>query len=306
MKKKWGKDRIRLILTLELAVTLPAFALIVFNLWNLRSIHRDKAIEAAIRHDFDQVLAIAEKRINEPINSLVESVRQKCPFPTDPVVEKLDRILADHPFVAHVFFYDAEKFQEYYQIIRKESDRLTVLINNILDFSRIDAGHREYDFHESNLADLVRMTIESYRYQIEQQGFVFEQWIADDIPLIWVDPEALARSLLNLINNALKYSLDKKYLRVQLYCDKEMVRLEVIDHGIGIPHKEQGKIFEKFYRVGDPLVHNTKGSGLGLSLVQHIVQAHGGHVLVESTPGKGSKFTISLPVDGGTLYPANA
>ena len=107
--KKWGKDRIRLILTLELAVTLPAVALIVFNLWNLRSIHRDKAIEAAIRQDFDQVLAIAEKRINEPINSLVESVRQKYPFPTDPVIEKLDRILADHPNIAHVFFYDAEK-----------------------------------------------------------------------------------------------------------------------------------------------------------------------------------------------------
>jgi signal transduction histidine kinase len=200
----------------------------------------------------------------------------------------------------------AEKFQEYYQIIRKESDRLTVLINNILDFSRIEAGHREYDFHETNLAELVRMTTESYRYQIEQQGFVFEQGIADDIPPIRVDPEALARSLLNLINNALKYSLEKKFIRVQLYRDKDMVRLEVIDHGIGIPHKEQAKIFEKFYRVGDPLVHDTKGSGLGLSLVQHIVQAHGGHVRVESTPGKGSKFTISLPVDGGTLHSANA
>ena len=74
------------------------------------------------------------------------------------------------------------------------------------------------------------------------------------------------------------------------------MNLEVIDHGIGIPAKEQPKIFEKFYRVGDPLVHNTKGSGLGLSLVSHIVQAHGGEVAVESAPGKGSKFTITLPV----------
>ena len=74
------------------------------------------------------------------------------------------------------------------------------------------------------------------------------------------------------------------------------VNLEVVDHGIGIPAKEQPKIFEKFYRVGDPLVHNTKGSGLGLSLVRHIVQAHGGEVAVESAPGHGSKFIITLPV----------
>jgi len=86
---------------------------------------------------------------------------------------------------------------------------------------------------------------------------------------------------------------------VKLYRDNGSVRLEVIDHGIGIPPGEQHKIFEKFYRVGDPLVHNTKGSGLGLSLVRHIVQAHGGEISVESAPGKGSKFTIALPANSG-------
>ena len=75
-----------------------------------------------------------------------------------------------------------------------------------------------------------------------------------------------------------------------------MVKLEVTDHGIGIGRQDQSKIFEKFYRAGDPLVHNTKGSGLGLSLVRHISQAHGGDITVESTPGKGSKFIFSLPV----------
>ena len=111
-----------------------------------------------------------------------------------------------------------------------------------------------------------------------------------------VDREAMARSLLNLVNNALKYSQDRKYIGVNLYRDNGSVKLEVVDQGIGIPHQEQEKIFEKFYRVGDPLVHNTKGSGLGLSLVRHIVQAHGGEVAVDSTPGQGSKFTIVLPV----------
>lgn len=189
-----------------------------------------------------------------------------------------------------------EKHQEYYQIIRKESERLSALINNILDFSRIEAGRKEYDFRETDLCELVRNTLDSYRYQIEEQGFIFEEKI-EAVPPLRVDREAMARSLVNLVNNALKYSSDRKYLEVNLYRENGSVNLEVIDHGIGIPRQEQNKIFEKFYRVGDPLVHNTKGSGLGLSLVRHIVQAHGGQVSVDSIPGQGSKFTIALPVN---------
>ncbi len=189
-----------------------------------------------------------------------------------------------------------EKYQEYYCIIRKESERLTALINNILDFSRIEAGRKEYDFRETDLRELVHNTLDSYRYQIEQHGFTYEEKI-DEVPPLRVDREAMARSLVNLVNNALKYSQDRKFIGVSLYRDNGSVKLEVVDHGIGIPHQEQSKIFEKFYRVGDPLVHNTKGSGLGLSLVRHIAQAHGGDVLVDSSPGQGSKFTITLPMN---------
>ena len=190
-----------------------------------------------------------------------------------------------------------EKYQEYFRIIREESERLTALINNILDFSRIEAGRKEYEFKETNLAELVRTTLDSYRFQIEQNGFAFEENISGDIPPVNVDREAIARSLLNLVNNALKYSKDQKYIGVSLYRSNGSVKLEVQDRGIGIAAAEQDKIFEKFYRCGDPLVHNTKGSGLGLSLVRHIAQAHGGNVSVESVPEKGSKFTIALPID---------
>ena len=189
-----------------------------------------------------------------------------------------------------------ERKNEFYSIIRKESERLTALINNILDFSRIEAGGKEYDFRETDIAELVRNTLDSYRYQIEQQGFALEEQIDSGIPAVKVDREAIARALVNLVNNALKYSDSEKFLGIRLYRDQSLLKLEVSDRGIGIERNEQSRIFEKFYRTCDPLVHNTKGSGLGLSLVRHISQAHGGDVEVESTPGRGSKFTMSLPL----------
>lgn len=189
-----------------------------------------------------------------------------------------------------------EKKHEYYSIIRKESERLSALINNILDFSRIEAGAKEYDFRETDIAELVRNTLDSYRYQIEQHGFAFEEQIDPGIPSVKVDREAIARALVNLVNNALKYSDNEKFLGVRLYREQSVLKLEVSDRGIGIERHEQARIFEKFYRTCDPLVHNTKGSGLGLSLVRHITRAHGGDVEVESTPGRGSKFTLSLPL----------
>jgi signal transduction histidine kinase len=546
LAKRPRNARTRMMLTLQLAVMLPAAVLVILSAWHLKTIQRDRAVEAAIQRDFSQVLAISEKQINHKAYALVDDVRAEFPTPGEARTETMDRILSTHPYVAHLMLYDpeqgfvmrsqpyrmkndpgfrdqaehmskmmegwwkleytefakklakladkgtpyffdgewvpggdkpvylstavflrtdketgksaiasitfdgdylrnqflpqtldevmsrnvaeaqtdknavimvrhksdstplaygtgwdggqaevernlesvfpglvlgmklrgttlaamgqhfvhtsflilgglsfllaggifltyrnvskemalarlksdfvsnvshelrtplslirlyaetlelgrltsAEKHQEYYCIIRKESERLTALINNILDFSRIEAGRKEYDFRETDMRELVCNTLESYRYQIEQHGFTLEEKIGE-VPPLRVDREAMARSLVNLVNNALKYSQDRKYIGVNLYRENGSVKLEVIDHGIGIPSNEQNKIFEKFYRVGDPLVHNTKGSGLGLCLVQHIAQAHGGDVAVDSSPGAGSKFTITLP-----LHPA--
>src|SRR5713101_4640243 len=189
-----------------------------------------------------------------------------------------------------------EKAQQYYRVINKESHRLTQL-NNILDFSRIEAGRKEYRFAPTDVARVVREVIESYRFQIEQQGFELALDIAEDLPLVPADEEALGQAILNLVNNAIKYSRETRSIRIQVRREGSKVLVSVTNRGIGIPRGEQKKIFEKFYRGEDSLVHETKGSGLGLPLVQHIMEAHGGSVEVESAPGKGSTFTLVLPVE---------
>ena len=192
-----------------------------------------------------------------------------------------------------------EKAQQYYRVINKESHRLTQLINNILDFSRIEAGRKEYRFAPTDVARVVRDVIESYRFQIEQQGFELAVDVADDLPLVPADAEALGQAVINLVNNAIKYSRETRSIRIQARQEGARILVSVQDHGIGIPRGEQKKIFDKFYRGEDSLVHETKGSGLGLALVQHIMEAHGGQVEVESAEAKGSTFTLVLPLGNG-------
>jgi signal transduction histidine kinase len=191
-----------------------------------------------------------------------------------------------------------EKKRQYHRIINKESRRLTQLINNILDFSRIEAGRKEYRLVRADLAAVVREVVDAYRFPIEQQGFELDLEIAEDLPETELDPEALSQALINLLNNAIKYSSGEKRIRVKVRRQGDRVLVSVADRGIGIPKGEQKRIFEKFYRAESSLVHTTKGSGLGLALVQHITEAHGGHVEVTSAPGEGSTFTLSLPVRG--------
>jgi signal transduction histidine kinase len=189
-----------------------------------------------------------------------------------------------------------EKAQEYYRIINNESRRLTQLINNILDFSKIEAGRREYQFAETNLAEVIEEVIKSYEFQITGAGFELQTQIQPNLPVVSLDRDAIAQALLNLLNNAVKYSPVTKRLEVRAFALSNRVIIEVADRGIGIPRAEQKKIFEKFYRVSNGLVHDTKGSGLGLSIVKHIIEAHGGQISVESVTGKGSRFMVAIPV----------
>jgi len=188
-----------------------------------------------------------------------------------------------------------EKQHYYYEVIMRESERLTHLINNVLDFSRIDAGKKKYSFQPGNLAEVVRSTVEAYAHDLRKQGFNLDCQV-EDVPEVRFDSDAVSQSVLNLMNNAAKYSPDRKEISVQLRRKGNEVLISVTDKGIGIDPNDMSKLFDRFYRADDPIVQETRGTGLGLSLIQHAAEAHGGRVAVESKKGKGSTFTIVLPI----------
>jgi signal transduction histidine kinase len=185
---------------------------------------------------------------------------------------------------------------EYYRVITRESERLSRLIENVLDFSRIEGGRRTYDLVPVSVEPLVRDTLESFAYVLAQQGFKVDVALPSGLPEVPMDAEAVGQALGNLIDNAIKYSEARKVLTVEAALRDNGLALTVVDEGIGIPREEQGKIFDKFYRVGRSDTQGRRGSGVGLALVRHVAEAHGGRVSVESQPGQGSRFTLWLPL----------
>jgi signal transduction histidine kinase len=192
---------------------------------------------------------------------------------------------------------DQEK-KESYEIITKESERLSHLINNVLDFSRIEMGRKEFNFTKGYLQDVIRETLESYRYHLEKKGFTIHSDISDDLPEMNFDGEAIASVLVNLLSNAMKFSPKEKEVTVKLFRDNGNAVLQIADKGIGMPQKEIPKIFQRFYQAENRVASEARGSGLGLTLVKNIVEAHGGTIEVESEVGKGSVFTVRIPMEG--------
>jgi signal transduction histidine kinase len=203
-----------------------------------------------------------------------------------------------------------EKKKEYYGIISEESDKLTHLANNILDFSRIEAGRRKYNMQLEDIIRIVLETVERFKvYTINEtrtvrfnrdadfeRGGRQEDGIKNNYPMVKVDAGAISQALMNLLTNADKYSPPEKEVVVNLRKRKKQVVIEVVDQGEGIPKEEQKKVFQKFYRVSRRDVSEVEGSGLGLALVKYTAEAHGGKVTLESKVGQGSTFAIVLPI----------
>jgi two-component system phosphate regulon sensor histidine kinase PhoR len=187
-----------------------------------------------------------------------------------------------------------EKVKAYGETITREAERLTRLIENVLDFSRMERGGSAYEFQEDHLDAVVERALDVYRHRIEREGLTLVTKIDAGLPTLAIDENAMTLLLLNLLENAVKYGRGE--LGVYLTRVGNYVRLVVNDQGPGIPRDEQKRIFERFYRSQAARRTNVRGSGIGLSLVKHIAEAHGGTVVLDSDEGRGAAFIVDLPV----------
>lgn len=196
-----------------------------------------------------------------------------------------------------------EKRPQYLRIIVAEAERLTRLINNVLDFARLERKQKRYDFRPLDLHEVLARTWEGHELHLREQGFA-TSWQAAPPPYpVRGDEDALAQIFVNLLSNAEKYSGDRKEIEIQSYLTENSVNVSVLDRGSGVPAGEETKIFEAFYRAHDSLASGIQGSGLGLTLAQRLAQEHGGEITYQAREGGGSNVTLRLPLDADRAPP---
>lgn len=190
-----------------------------------------------------------------------------------------------------------DKVKEYYAILLQESQRLTSIVNKILNFSQIESGKHAFTYQSINLREVVNSVVSTFKLKLENQAFEWSVDVVDDDLQIVADKESVTDAIINLVDNAIKYSADVKKIDIRIDKEKDNVFVEIRDHGLGIPRSEQKNIYDKFYRVTDRnLAHKAKGSGIGLSIVKHIMDAHEGRISLKSKLGKGSSFRLYFPI----------
>lgn len=189
-----------------------------------------------------------------------------------------------------------DRRKAYYHALARQTDRLRRLVEGLLDFGRMEAGRSPYRLEPVDACALVRTVVEQFEQESGGQGARIDLEIEGDAWSVAGDSEALTNALWNLLDNAVKYSPGSRFVRVRVSGDAKRLLIQVRDEGIGIPPQEQDAIFDKFVRGTQAVAAGFKGTGIGLSMVRHIVQAHGGEILVQSAPGAGSTFTLALPI----------
>jgi two-component system phosphate regulon sensor histidine kinase PhoR len=181
-------------------------------------------------------------------------------------------------------------------VLQKETIRLSERIERLLDWGRMEAGRRVYDLRRDRPREIVRDALEAFETAQVGRPQALTVEIPEDLPDVIADREALVDAIVNLLTNAVKYTGSDK--RIRLYCavDSPFLRIAVEDNGIGIPKREYERVFQKFYRIDDRLSRDVEGSGLGLAIVRHVAEGHHGRVELESDLGKGSTFSLLVPL----------
>ncbi len=192
---------------------------------------------------------------------------------------------------------EPEAQREYLRTIINESERLSRLLNNVLDFSRIEQGTRTYRLESLSLNEVIQAAVQAMAFPLGQKGFDLQVEMEKGIPRVLGDKDALEQAVLNLLHNAVKYSGDNRKILLRLRQADGKACIDVVDFGVGISEEDITRIFGKFFRAPGAENQRIPGTGLGLAIVSHITQAHGGRVEVLSRPGEGSTFTIVLPLE---------
>jgi signal transduction histidine kinase len=229
-----------------------------------------------------------QMRLTRLKNDLIATVSHELKTPLASMRMLVDTLLEGR-------YRDQDRVREYLQLVGRENQRLSRLIDNFLAFSRMERNKHAFQFTEVEVGEIVAAAVEAVQDRFAAPCCQLEVDVAPDLPAVFGDRDALTTVLLNLLDNAHKYTRDDKHVRIRAYTQDSQAVIEVRDNGIGIPRRAQRRIFDRFYQVDQSLTRKAGGCGLGLSIVQFIVTAHGGSIAVASDVASGTTFTVRLP-----------
>jgi Na+/proline symporter/signal transduction histidine kinase len=208
-------------------------------------------------------------------------------------IRAFSEILHDNPAL------DSQQREKFLGIIIKESERLTRLINQVLDLAKIESGNAEWHSGEIDMREVIADALSSTSQLFKEKNIEVDVQLPPELPLVVADRDRLLQVMLNLMSNAAKFCPDGNgRIKIRFECDRANLRIDVEDNGVGIGAEDQNYIFEKFRQVGDTLTRKPQGSGLGLPICRQIIRHFGGRLWVESIPGNGATFSFILPLDG--------
>jgi signal transduction histidine kinase len=234
-----------------------------------------------------------QMRLSRLKNDLVATVSHELKTPLSSMRLLVDTLLERQPP-------DPRQTREYLQLVARENERLSRLIDNFLTFSRLERGKQRFAAEPVDPAEVARQAAEALRERLHEPNCQFELQIEPDLPIVTGDFDALVTVLVNLLDNALKYSGDQKRIVLRATAKESQVAWSVEDNGVGLSPRHKRRVFDRFYQVNERLTRIAGGCGLGLSIARRIVIAHGGSIAVESEAGKGSAFLVTLPAVGST------
>jgi signal transduction histidine kinase len=232
-------------------------------------------------------------RLNKMKNDFIATVSHELKTPLSSM-----RVLVDTLLEGNIK--DETQTEEYLRMTAKENERLSRMIDNFLTFSRMERNKKAFEMSPANPAAIANDAAEAVKTKYSTHGCQFTMDIAGNLPQIQADHDAMVTVIVNLLDNACKYTGDTKQISLKVFAEKDNVCFAVSDNGIGIARRHIRKIFDGFYQVDNSLARKVEGCGLGLSIVKFILDAHKGKISVESKPGKGSTFTVRIPLSAGS------